>query len=154
MHAYAICYRMAGLWQSWTSTVGVCPRLYGNFTKIVHDWRCLQTHPHTHARTHTHTHTHKHFVPCDLNDHTDTNTHCPCFYPSPRRRRKDNKIKVALSDLTIYRRYRTLYGLQLKQMVWVQQCRFSQESDWKEVIYYIPGDCPWCQSDQFSKTED
>ena len=31
MNAYAICYRMAGLWQSWASTVGVCPRLYGNF---------------------------------------------------------------------------------------------------------------------------
>ena len=25
MHAYANCYRMAGLWQSWTSTVGVGP---------------------------------------------------------------------------------------------------------------------------------
>ena len=55
MHAYAICYRMAGLWQSWTSTVGVCPRLYGNFTEIVHGWKCLQMHTHTHTHTHTQT---------------------------------------------------------------------------------------------------
>ena len=54
MHAYAICYRMAGLWQSWTSTVGVCPRLYSNFTEIVHGWKVL---------TNTHTHTHTHTLP-------------------------------------------------------------------------------------------
>ena len=51
MHAYAICYRMAGLWQKWTSTVGVCPRLYSNFSDVVHGWRCLQTHAHTHTHT-------------------------------------------------------------------------------------------------------
>ena len=53
MHAYAICYRMAGLWQSWTSTVGVCPRLYGNFY-----WNCPWLKVLLNAHTHTHTHTH------------------------------------------------------------------------------------------------
>ena len=38
----------------------VSTRLYGNFTEIVHGWRCLQTRAHTHTHTHTHTHSHTH----------------------------------------------------------------------------------------------
>ena len=58
MHANAIYYWMAGLGQSWTSMVGVCPRLYSNFSDGC-PWLKVLTnvHTHTHTRTHTHTHT-------------------------------------------------------------------------------------------------
>ena len=47
-----ICYRMAGLWQSWMSSVGVCSRLCGNFSDGCPWLKVL-----TNARARAHTHT-------------------------------------------------------------------------------------------------
>ena len=70
MHTDAICYRMAGLWQSWTSMVGVCPRLHNDISDAstphkhsththTHNTHIHSTHSHTYTHTtHTHTHTH------------------------------------------------------------------------------------------------
>ena len=49
VHAYAICYRMAGLWQSWTSMVGVCPRLHSDFSDGC-PWLKVLTNAHTRTR--------------------------------------------------------------------------------------------------------
>ena len=75
MHAYAICYRMAGLWESWTSTVGVCPRFYVIFLMSVYGWRCLQ-------RTHTHT------------PATYQHTKCPILFKYSKLMRQDTSASV------------------------------------------------------------
>ena len=94
---YAICYRLAGLWQSWTSMVGVCPRLHSDFS--VCPWLKVLTNVHTHTKKNTCTHgcnTHAHkyirthaqkpthtymyirkhaWTPTQTNTHTHTHTH-------------------------------------------------------------------------------
>ena len=53
-HAYAICYRLAVLSQSWTSMVGLCSRLHSVFFLCVSMVEgAYQRAPHTHTHTHT-----------------------------------------------------------------------------------------------------
>ena len=72
-------YRMAGLWQSWTSMVGVCPRLHSDF--YVCPWLKVlniqppPTHTHTHIHTHSYTHLRTHYVHAHLQIYTDTHKH-------------------------------------------------------------------------------
>ena len=78
-YAYAICYRMAGLWQSWTSTVIQWFFWWVSMAEVAYKRTPTHTHTHTHTHiyiyTHTHTHTHAvlwctysvtHFWPTDI----------------------------------------------------------------------------------------
>ena len=47
-HAYEIFYRLAVLWQSWTSMVGVCPWLHSAFSDLC-PWLKVLTNAHTHT---------------------------------------------------------------------------------------------------------
>ena len=61
----------------WTSTVDVCPRLYGNFSDDQCPWLLTNARAHTH--THTHTHTHKHIF-SGLQIHLHVHNAVPFYY--------------------------------------------------------------------------
>ena len=51
MHAYAICYWLKVLWQSWTSMIGVCPQFHCDISYVCPPLKVF-TYPHTHTHTH------------------------------------------------------------------------------------------------------